>query len=603
MKKTILFLFLYVIINSAFAQGAFDKLTNLGIKNLPDLNNILKGKEPVTSSLDDAVYEVPDMDNFEPAVILPANELPRNSDGSFYLFPGVWEFHLKSYCMKAGTYGPSKTSGSGHTYAPLLGPKADIIQSLLKNGFKHPEIKQREIQVLIWAIIARQNLKDMPKEYMLTAALLLDTKQLVRLNEGVVRNFAQKEFLKATDNLPEPARKVLEAENKMRGMLTDANTKYEDLERVAVLNGVMPENGGRKVKRGRWSFTPEGFYIRYFADSYKKMTLQVYVKESGYLGNDFFQLKNKSGLSGSTTGNLKIPFVKLKEFDPSKHPGMPPGGGQRLGPSNDKNNDPESRNDALDKANKILSGADNAQSALGMATDPLGTIMDKVNPFSPGNMFSQILNFITDNGRKISNALNGDPPDADYTSFAMAESFDYKSLHQTPFKNAALNSLSADFTEAYLTAHSYMLALVKSNDKQGGAKLANDGYWANLQAQAIIFYKKKVGDALLVACKKWEIFLKAIQAQAQAPLILKSSNITAYQQKLRTAGFDSSELAAFKFLRMSDADIANLKTERLAYDANKCTGNYVEQSELVLNAWKQYGNVYSTFPAIPAPWQ
>jgi hypothetical protein len=48
---------------------------------------------------------------------------------------------------------------------------------------------------------------------------------------------------------------------------------------------------------------------------------------------------------------------------------------------------------------------------LGLATDPLGTIVDKVNPFSPGNMFSHILDFITENGRKISDALNGDPPD------------------------------------------------------------------------------------------------------------------------------------------------------------------------------------------------
>jgi hypothetical protein len=596
------FLLLMAMAIPSFAQNPFDKLKKLGEKALPDANKLVMGKEPLTTSLDDAVYEVPEMDDFAPKVILPANQLPRDNDGAFFLFPGVWEFHLKSYCMKAGTYGPSKTSGSGHVYAPLKGPKADVIQAILQNAYKHPEMKQRDIQVLIWAIIARTNLKDMPKQYMLTAAQLLSPEQLLRLNDGVLRKLSEKEMAKLTDRLPEPMKQVLEAENNMRGMMTDVNTKYEDLEKVAVLTGIEPEDEGRKVKKGRWSLTPEGYYIRYFPRNYSNMVLQIYVKEDAYSTMQYKIIKNNSSKSGNKMTTLKIPYMKLKEFDPSSAPAVPPKRGQRLGSSNDKNNSPDDRNDALDKANRILSGADNAQTALGMATDPLGTVVDQANPFSPGHMFGQILNFITDNGRKISDALNGDPPDEDYAKFAMAEPFDYKSLHDATFKNGALKQLADDFADSYLKAHSLMLALAASNDKLGGAKAAKDQVWINKQAEAIMYYKRSVGDALLTACEKWEKFLTALKTNAKTSLTLKPENIVAYQNKLRAKGFDKQELATFKFLRMGDTEIEKLKAERLAYNPAVYYGDYVELSRAVLNAWKEYGNVYSKFPAIPAPW-
>jgi hypothetical protein len=602
MKKILVLIFLSCFNLIAIAQNPFEKLKNLKIKNLPNVNNLLKGKDPITTSLDDAVTEAPELDNFEPTVILPGSELPRNADGSFYIFPGVWEFHLKSYCMKAGTYGPSKTSGSGHVYAPLKGPKADVIQSLLKNGFKHPEVKQREIQVLIWAIIARQNLKDMPKEYMLTAAKLLDANQLIKLNDGIIKNLAQKELSKSIESLPEPVQEVLEAENKMRGMLVEATTKYEDLEKVAVLNGIMPEDEGRKVKKGRWSLTPDGYYIRYFPSSYSNMILQVYVKENAYTTFNYVNLKNANSKCGASIFSLNIPYLKIKEFDPSKHPGLPPGRGQRLGPSNDKRS-PDDRDDALDKANKILNGADNALTGFGLATDPLGAFVDKGNPFSPGNMFGHILNFITDNGRKISNALNGDPPDPNYKEFAKPESYNYKGLKQTAFKNKELNQLSIDFVHSYLETHALMLALAQTNDKQGGAKLANDELWINKQAQAVIYYKKKVGEALQETCDKWENYLKALKAQVKTTIPIKVENIKAYQEKLRSNGFSKEELETFQFLRMNTNEIENVKKARLQYNPTQFSGDYFTASQTILQAWKAYATTYSKFPSIPAPWE
>ena len=290
-------------------------------------------------------------------------------------------------------------------------------------------------------------------------------------------------------------------------------------------------------------------------------------------------------------------------MNPGKFPGVPGGRSQRLGPSNDKN--PDDRNDALDKAKKVLSRADNAQNALGLLTDPLGTAVDKANPFSPGAMFGHILDFNTETARKISDALNGDPPDPDYANFAMAEHFDYKSLHDIAFENAALNQQAGDFANSYLEAYAFMLALSKSNDKLGGAQLNNDKLWMEKQAQAIIFYKKAVGDALLIACEKWQVFFDAFNKKVKTSLILSQDKVIAYKEKLRTTGFDKKEIAAFKFLKLSISKINDLKNQRLGYNFNNYSSNYLDKPNRIMNAWKEYGNIYSKFPKIPAKidWQ
>lgn len=47
----------------------------------------------------------------------------------------------------AGTFAPS--SGDGYMYAPTLGPKEEIVTTILKNAEKHPEVHQHDIQMLL----------------------------------------------------------------------------------------------------------------------------------------------------------------------------------------------------------------------------------------------------------------------------------------------------------------------------------------------------------------------------------------------------------------------------------------------------------------------
>jgi hypothetical protein len=85
------------------------------------------------------------------------------------------------------------------------------------------------------AIIARANFDDMPKEYLVTASKLLDAKQMMELNKGIVNKVAQKELDKLISKAPTPVKRILEAESKMRNMLGSAQSKYDDLEKLPYL--------------------------------------------------------------------------------------------------------------------------------------------------------------------------------------------------------------------------------------------------------------------------------------------------------------------------------------------------------------------------------
>ena len=600
MRLKNIFLGLALIISQhAWPQQLLDRINNF--KNrIPSSSKLIMGEEPLTTSLNGAVYEVPSMDNFEPDNLLPADELPRYADGSFFMVPGVWEFNLKSYCLKAGTYGPSRSNGLGYVYAPLEGPKADIIRSILSNSAKYPDIPQRDIQVLLWGIIARQNIKDMPAKYMVIAGLLLDPKELLRLNDGVVRNFVKKEFDDLLEKSPPAVREVMEAENKMRELMTDANTQYEELERVAVMTGIMPQDDGRSIVRGRWSSTPQGYYIRYFPSSYSQMNLQVYVPENAYMQMSYLPV-SRSGKSALLPLTM-MQYLKLKEFNPAEHPAVPPRRGQRLGSSNQKNPDPDKRDDALDRANKILKAKSNAETGYGLATDPLGTVLGKINPFTPDNMFDNILEFITENGRKISDALNGDPPDPNYTEIERPKEIDLDKLSLKKFDDPALNKKSNQFLNANLKAYAYMIALVRSNDKLGGAVKVKDKFWSNRQAWAIMYYKNKLGVALLESCDKWEEYLNALRSTYQK-IPMRPENVARYQEKLRREGFSSREMDAFSLLGLSQSEIDEVRNKRLSYDPDQFRGDYIEKSSELINAWRTIGNRYAKFPALPAPWE
>jgi len=249
------------------------------------LEGIFEGEPPITTNLSDAVTEVPFLDDFDPKVLVSMTVLHRGPNGGFLLRPGLFELSAQSYCLHAGKYVPG--GGDGYLYAPLKGPRADIIHNILQRSVDHPEIPQRDIQVLLWAILSRTKISDMSGEMQLTAAKLLTPEEVFEINGGALGLIPEELLEKALAKLPPQVRQVLEAEARLRGMLTEAGATYDELERVAVRFGDAPlGEGSRDVPLGRWSYRPDGYFIRYFPSGYSRTLIQIYVPEPFQIERD-----------------------------------------------------------------------------------------------------------------------------------------------------------------------------------------------------------------------------------------------------------------------------------------------------------------------------
>ena len=252
------------------------------------LNHLLEGEPPVSTSLVDAVTEVPFLDDFNPPEPGPMTVLPRAKNGDFMLVrTGVFKFAAASYCLKAGTYAPSK--GAGYLYAPLKGARAEIVRHILENSVLRRDVPQKDIQSLLWAIIARTKFTKMGRPMQLVASKLLTPREIAALSGASLDAVPDAVLDKAMDDagLPGPAREVLRAESRIRSLMTRADASYEDVERVAVLTGTpLPGEGSRGVPWGRWSFHPDGYFIRYFPYGYSRTDIEISVPRPFKLERD-----------------------------------------------------------------------------------------------------------------------------------------------------------------------------------------------------------------------------------------------------------------------------------------------------------------------------
>jgi len=290
------------------------KETEAGI---PSLSNLIEEKPAITTDLSDAVTEVPFLDDFNPEDVAPLTRLDRGPHNGFILDrPGVFELRCKSYCLHAGSYAPRK--GDGYIYAPLKGPRAKMIQKILQKSVDHPEIPQAMVQTLIWAVLAHAKINDMPQDMQDAASKLLAQEEINDLNQRALNVIREEISQKAWGNLPAPARRALEAENRLRSLLTATSTSYEELERVAVLTGT-PEGpaGGREIPKERWSYHPDGYFVRYLPSSYRETLYQISVPEPYKIERD----AEKRIKTISDVLENRIEFEYDDEIAPLKVPG------------------------------------------------------------------------------------------------------------------------------------------------------------------------------------------------------------------------------------------------------------------------------------------
>ncbi|MVZ63837.1 hypothetical protein [Sphingobacterium humi] len=256
-------------------EKASKATTAKGVKLL-GIDKILKEPEPISTNFSDVDRANEKMPDFQSEVSFTSlKTLSKNKDGNFLLQAGNFEIVNKSYCLKAGTYAPS--SGDGYMYAPTLGKKKDIVIAILKNAENHPEVKQEDIQMLLWTIIARTKFSNYAGSVKVTALKLLSPKQLLQLEGGALGILPLDVMQEAKNKLPKEIQAVFEAENQIRELVSSGNYTLAEFEQYAILAGMAPVR--QDTPSGIWSYHPDGYYIRYFPSGYSRTRTQIHVPQ------------------------------------------------------------------------------------------------------------------------------------------------------------------------------------------------------------------------------------------------------------------------------------------------------------------------------------
>jgi hypothetical protein len=277
---------LVTVAAASAANAQLGGLGGLGDKLKKKTPNILGGKEPITTSLPDAKWGDSSKDGFTPREALRSlMTLQRTPNGGFVLQPGYYMLVDQSYCLHAGTHGPG--GGDGYLYAPPKGPAEDAVMSVVRNSVNHPEIHQHDIQLLLWAIIARAKFEDLSPELKATAARLLTPRQLAALNRSALDTVAS--VANHFGGLPEPLRQVAQAEASLRQMLSTPGASFAEMERVAVLAGAAPMGpGSQDIPSGRWSSHPDGYLVRYIPSGYSTTRVEIWAPQgSPAIGKEY----------------------------------------------------------------------------------------------------------------------------------------------------------------------------------------------------------------------------------------------------------------------------------------------------------------------------
>jgi hypothetical protein len=272
---------------AAVVPAQLGGLTNKIMKKAP-VGNLLAGKEPITTSLPDAIWGDVSKDGFTPREAKRSlTSLQRTPSGGFLLQPGYYVMQDQSYCLHAGTHGPG--GGDGYLYAPPKGSANEAVISVVRNSVQHPEIQQHDIQLLLWAIVARARFEDLSHELKLVASQLLTPRQLAELNRNALDVLRGNALTDALGGVPEPLRQVAQAEAELRQMLTSTGATYAEMERVAVLGGNAPLGpGSQEIPTGRWSMHPDGYYVRYIPSGYTSTRVEIWVPQgSAAVGKEY----------------------------------------------------------------------------------------------------------------------------------------------------------------------------------------------------------------------------------------------------------------------------------------------------------------------------
>ena len=286
MRRLLLLFTICISSQLTYSQGFLKKLGENKV-----VSDVLEGKPAISTSFKDVDLKntmPPDFGANETYTSL--SSLTKNEEGKYELASGFYETTNLSYCLKAGTNGPAK--GDSYGNAPIKGKMDDIVEAILiksqelwrnkasgntTNKLTSSFITQKDVQLLLWAIIAKADFDDMQNKTKSVALALLSPDQILKLNGGAVKSVVNFASDKGWMEKPALVRSIEEAEQSLRQLYKSSNSTYEDFERLAVLAGANTEP--QPAAFGTWFKHEDGFYIRYEPHGYPRTHVKIYVPE------------------------------------------------------------------------------------------------------------------------------------------------------------------------------------------------------------------------------------------------------------------------------------------------------------------------------------
>ncbi|MDI9635541.1 hypothetical protein QPK87_14255 [Kamptonema cortianum] len=299
--------------STAFAQI---RLPGTGDLKLPSLSDIMRGEAPLTTSINDVhgCYGWPELDDLKPAEWVELTAEMRQPDGTWKLQPGSYKVTIQTFCGKGYTYGPTK--GDGYVYAKFRGSKSEFFKSILKKYSLSDNVDQRDMQLLIWAVLSRVKPQDMNGGAKRALVALASDGDLKMLGDGALDYFSDQVSGQIFRSASRELRPVLEFENKMRGMFRDANRPFEEFERLAILPP--PADLRTVVPEDRWNIHPNGYIYRLKSTGYSQSTMEIIVPRKHKLTRD--DLKRVIAFEGD---DFALKLIYDDSVEPMPHPTDP----------------------------------------------------------------------------------------------------------------------------------------------------------------------------------------------------------------------------------------------------------------------------------------
>ena len=273
---------------------------------------------------------------------------------------------------------------------------------------------------------------------------------------------------------------------------------------------------------------------------------------------------------------------------------------------------------AAQRARDSAAALGDGSTAVGLLTD----VASQPASFLQGQLLGNILDFIFDAGGGMICGTGGgvnckgwngphlqlpggsanllkDPPRQDYDQVAVTSTIAFPPAQPGPDmpgeRAAALNQLTA----AGLELTEDLAAASITYDRYSGAAEAGDLQWSAVQGSTYVYYLLASGNAAITVADKLDALRQELQAEGYADVIITAADYAAYQDRLRSQGFNQDELQAAHLAGLTDEGIQAVLQARLALDPTTLAGSLFQRWSEAATALRELGESLAAIQPFP----